>query len=755
MHAHLASSRVVTLVGPGGVGKTRLALRVAEVERRGYGDGWWVVPLAELVRPELLNAAVADALGLKATDGPWQIDALADYIAERTSLLVLDSCEHLLAAVGELVAGLRRTCPNVRFLLTSRRPLRLSGEDVIVVPPLSLPEETTTATPDSLTHYEAVDLFLDRARSARSDFALTADNAPVVAALCRDLDGLPLAIELAAARTPALSPQEIRQGLLEQRVVLDLGYRDADDRQQSLTACVDWSYQLCSPPEQRFWARSSVFTGGFDLSAASAVCGTDDLPPGKILDLVTGLVDQSILLAETGALGQTRYRMLNEIRQFGRERAEKDGELTAMQERHATWCADLVSRFDVEAAGSHQWEWLHRLRLEHANLGSALDQVSAAPGGAETGLVMATRLDLYWSACGLLDEARHWLELRLAAGSGSAEQRGRAMALAARFAVLQNDRPAARDLIARGAASAAGADALRARGALMVPAAMVSVWDGDPGAGADQADGAATMLRDAADLRGELLALFVAGVCHGFAGHPEEAADRHRRCIAKADEAGERHLKALAVAGLGEQELAGGRLDEATGLFRESIRLKSELDDRMGIAVGLDCLGRVAVAEGRGERAALLLGAAEEIWEVVGMSETGNPFAFAPPRSDGLQRARDLLGKKRFRDLFRRGSQLGLDEMVRFALDGGSEEPPARPARVEPSPLTRRELEVAELVADGLSNPEIAERLFISVRTAQGHVENTLRKLGFNSRAKIAAWVTERRVAEQSHAAAT
>ena len=279
---------------------------------------------------------------------------------------------------------------------------------------------------------------------------------------------------------------------------------------------------------------------------------------------------------------------------------------------------------------------------------------------------------------------------------------------------------------------------------------MLAVWDGTPAAAADQADSAVALLRAASDLPGELLALFVAGVCHGFAGNSVEAAARHRQCIARADEVGERHMKALAVAGLGEHELAAGRLDEATALFREAIVLKRELGDRMGIAVGLDSLGRVAIAEGRGERAALLLGAAEGIWDAVGMSETGNPFAFAPSRSDGLQQARKLLGKQRFRELFRRGSQLSLDESVPFALeaDADADQPP--PAPVEPSPLTRRELEVADLVADGLSNPEIAARLFISVRTAQGHVENILRKLGFNSRSLIAAWVTERRLAEQA-----
>ena len=212
-------------------------------------------------------------------------------------------------------------------------------------------------------------------------------------------------------------------------------------------------------------------------------------------------------------------------------------------------------------------------------------------------------------------------------------------------------------------------------------------------------------------------------------------------------------MKALAVAGLGEQQLAAGHLEEATALFGEAIVLSGELGDRMGIAVGLDSLGRVATAQGRGERAALLLGAAEGIWDVVGMSETGNPFAFAPSRSDGLEQARALLGKQRFRDLFRRGSQLALDDIVPLALEADTDATRHLPATfVEPSPLTKRELEVADLVADGFSNPDIAARLFISVRTAQGHVENILRKLGFNSRSRIAAWVTERRLAADAQA---
>ena len=327
------------------MGKTRVALRTAAEGTRTYREGCWIVSLADLANSELLRPAVAEAMDLKGVDRPSELEALADYIAERTALLVLDNCEHLLAAVSLLVEELRATCPNLRFLLTSRRPLRLSGEEVIVVPALSLPDQTTVATPEAITHYEAVNLFLDRATSASSDFELTPANAPAVLALCLDLEGIPLAIELAAARIRVLSPQELRDSLTARLRVLNVGYRDAEERHQSLRACLEWSYHLCTQPEQRLWTRLSVFTGTCDLETATAVCGADDLPADEILELMSALVDQSVIVAEESASGNSRYRMLADIREFGLERAEKDGELRGLMERFATWYSELVSQF--------------------------------------------------------------------------------------------------------------------------------------------------------------------------------------------------------------------------------------------------------------------------------------------------------------------------------------------------------------------------------------------------------------------------
>ena len=351
------ASRVVTLVGPGGVGKTRVALRFAEEARRTYRDGCWVVPLADLADPELLSATVAEALDLQATDRPWQVETLADHIADRTALLVLDNCEHLLPAVGDLVRDCARA---VRPPLPADQPATAAAQrrGRHRWSHRSASPRTTVAAPEAITHYEAVDLFVDRATSARSDFQLTPDNAEAVVTLCRDAGRRPAGPRARCRQDQgAVAAGDLRQP--DRRLeVLNLGYRDAEDRHQSLRACVEWSYDLCTQLEQRFWARSSVFVGGYDLrpqprSAVAATC-----PPGRSSTLMSGLVDQSVVLAEEAAPGYTRYRMLADIRQFGLERAEKAGELHGVQQRHAIWCAELVSRFDDDACGPHQPAWL-------------------------------------------------------------------------------------------------------------------------------------------------------------------------------------------------------------------------------------------------------------------------------------------------------------------------------------------------------------------------------------------------------------
>jgi ATP/maltotriose-dependent transcriptional regulator MalT len=367
---------------------------------------------------------------------------------------------------------------------------------------------------------------------------------------------------------------------------------------------------------------------------------------------------------------------------------------------------------------------------------------------AAAGLRIATDLDTFWVTAGLAQEARHWLETILATGEGAPADRALAMVLLARFCGLQHDLAPARIWAGQAAAEAGISGDDRARGLLAVFAAMIAVWDGDLEAAVEESGRALGLLRRAGDRAGELLALSIHGLCLGFAGTTDAAVSTFESAIVLAQETGETFRQAFCLAGLGEQALVRGEPERAEELFLAALRAKAQLGDRFGVAVALDSLGRAAVASGRARRGAILLGAAGSTWDAIGMRETGNPFAIRSTPSDGIRLARTQLDKRTFRAEFRRGSLLAQEQAVAYALGDSAVLDEGRPP-VAPSPLTRRETEVAELVAEGLSNPEIAERLVISTRTAQGHVENILRKLGFTSRAMIAAWVTHRRAQKE------
>jgi predicted ATPase/DNA-binding CsgD family transcriptional regulator len=714
---------------------------VLEDERRTFRDGAWVVDLSDVTDPTLLEPTVARAVGLHA-DAATSDTFLADFLADRLALLVLDGCEHLVPAVADLVVRLRETCPRLRILATSRQRLDVSGEAVVLVPPLTTPDPTAATSADALTHVEAVALFVDRARLASSDFQLTDESAQAVAELCAALEGIPLALELAAARIDTLSPQGMVRQLADRYRLLDQGYRDAPSRHRSLRACVEWSFDLCTAPEQALWCRVSVMPGGCGLTGVKAVCAGDGIDGEDILDLIDSLVGKSVVRAVHAPDGSVRYAMLDYIAAYGREKLDDASQLDQWRRRQADWCADLAARFRADWIGTHQAELLRQVRREHANVRAALEFCFAHDETAETGLRMATSLDSYWVTAGLADEAQHWLEVGLASQRGEPAERALAMVLAARFAGLQHDLAQARVWRDEASVAAETADDDRARGLLLVLTSVLAVWNGDAGAAVDASDRAAPLLRAVGDVAGELVALQMSGMSHGFAGDRVGALTAYEQVIALSEQHGEIFRRSYALTGLGEQALAAGDAPRADELFRESLQMRAGLEDRMGIALGLGSMGRCAAAQRDGERAAILLGAAESIRDDIGMQETRNPFAPPHAFSEGVKRIRRLLGKRAFRVAFRRGSALTQEQAIAYALDGRLE---ADEVLLEPSPLTRRETEIAELVAEGLSNPEIAKRLVISVRTAQGHVENILRKLGFTSRAMIAAWVTERR----------
>jgi predicted ATPase/DNA-binding XRE family transcriptional regulator len=426
--------RLVTLTGPGGVGKTRLALRVLELAGPDFPDGVAFVPLAPIRDPALVAAAVARILGVRETPDRPLLDAVKASLRARTLLLVLDNLEHLLAA-APLVTDLLGVCPNVKVLATSRAVLRVSGEHVVAVPPLAVPDPARPALPDRVGRAEAVQLFVERATAVRGDFGLTPDNAPTVAAICRRLDGLPLAVELAAARLATLPPRALLARLDGQLALLTGGPRDAPDRQRTMRDAIAWSHDLLSADEQRLFRRLAVFVDGLTLEAAAAVAGDG----ADVLDGVASLAANSLLKPEAGPDGLPRFGMLETIREFGLERLATAGEAERMGRRHAEWFAGLAE----DAWPSFQRRavregWLERLEAEHDNLRAALAWL-LGHGGGEQAVRLAGALLPLWFFNGHLAEGERWLDAALAAGAAPTTDRARALLAAGYLAHYQGD----------------------------------------------------------------------------------------------------------------------------------------------------------------------------------------------------------------------------------------------------------------------------------------------------------------------------
>src|SRR5215472_3350934 len=443
----LAGSRLVTLTGIGGVGKTRLALRAAAGVRRAFRDGVWLVRLDQLRDEALVAQAVAAALGLQDRAGYAPAASLAEYLAGRQLLLVLDNCEHLVDAVAELAGLLLRAAAGLRVLATSREALTIDGETVLAVPPLPVPPPGRRLTAAELTRFPAVGLFAERAAQVVPGFAVTEANAAAVAGICRRVDGLPLAIELAAARLPVLSAQQIDERLGDRLGLLTRGGRARPARQQTLRASIEWSWELCSRAERLVWARCSVFAGGFELDAAEGVCADDRLAAGRVLDLLAGLAGKSILIAGYRE-GVARYRLPEPLREFGQERLCESGEETALRRRHRDWHEQLARRVDVDWLSPQMTEWAPRLFREHANVQAAQDFCQAEPGEAEAGLRIALHVwpYYYWLA-GHLSEGRYRLGQALARAREPTIWRARGLILAGYLTAIGGDRGAAQPLL--------------------------------------------------------------------------------------------------------------------------------------------------------------------------------------------------------------------------------------------------------------------------------------------------------------------
>ncbi|MEV4065656.1 ATP-binding protein [Nonomuraea dietziae] len=732
----LAGSRLVTLVGVGGVGKTRLALRVAADVRRAFPDGVYLVELAALECPDLLVQAVTEALEIPDLSTRPLLEVVAEHLRDRQTLVVLDNCEHLLHGCAVMAETLVRSAPGLRILATSRQVLGVAGEQTMVVPPLPLLDGDMSRPPGrSPEQSDAVRLFAERAGAVLPGFAVTDDNREAVVRICRSLDGIPLAIELAAVRLRAISVEQLLARLEDRFRVLTVGSKVVLPRQRTLRALIDWSYLLCTAQEQLLWARLSVFSGSLDLEGAEHVCSGDGIPTEEILDLVIGLVDKSILVREEHR-SKVRFRLLETIRQYGRDRLRESGQEERLRHRHRDWYLDLVLRAQHDWFTPEQVTWYARLRTEHGNLRTALDFCLAAGGEAESGLIIASALRYYWIAADSPHEGRNWFDRLLAADERPTPARAWALCVKARLAVLQSDFTAAAALLEECGELALRFDDLTITGSATYVAGLAALLQQDLPRALTLLGKALDCSRRTDDQIGVVNSLIYLATTRSLLGQSDQAVEQFEECLAICGPRHENWFRSYTLWTYGIEVWKRGDTRRAVEMEREAVRLKEPFDDHLGIALCIEALAWMSCGDGDSERAALLLGALREIWRSFG----GPLFGYLAEHHDACERAaRGDLGARGFEAAFRKGTGLTLAEALEYAM---REDPPEVEPQRRPSPLTRREMEIARLVAQGMSNKAIAAALVIAQRTAEGHVEHILVKLGFTSRVQIAAWVS-------------
>lgn len=720
--------RLLTLTGPGGVGKTRLALAVAESVHDDFRDGVTFVPLALVDNPGLVGPAIAHALNVRQSSQQPLVNSLRDALHDRHLLLVLDNFEHVLPAVS-LVAELLARCPGLSILVTSRAVLHLYGERGYLVPPLRLPNSNHLQSIEDLEQYEAVHLFIDRAQEARDDFELTPGNAAAVAAICARLDGLPLAIELAAARSRMLSPQALLARLEDRLHLLTGGPRNAPVRQQTIRNTVAWSYDLLSADNQLLLGQLAHFVGGWTLESAEAVCD----PEIDVFEGLMTLSDHSLIHQIDRPDGSARFTMLETIREYALEQLETSGTAGATRVRHAGYLLQLAEQTSAASNGPDHHQWLNRLEDERSNLYSALRySIEQAPG--DLGLRLATALYGFWYIHGPKKEGALWIERALARSSAApAELRVRALYQLGEFARIRGEYVQATDL---GEQSLALATQANNEGAI------ASAWFllGNI-ASSNAQDDRAIQLFEEALLRYRALddpdrVAFVLnnlGQAVSRRGDIDRATVLFEESLAIWRSIGSKWGTAIALISLGESARDHRDYLRARDYYLESLTLMQSFDDHWGIVDCLYDLAEIMLELKQPQRTVCLFSAAEKIRVTLGIV----PGVGEQARQRRiLDTARAALDSVAFTAAWEQGQAVHLNDVVQVAV-----EPVAVPTAAQPvSRLTARELDVVRLLIDGLSNHEISDALFISPHTVANHVASIMNKLGMESRTAVATW---------------
>jgi predicted ATPase/DNA-binding CsgD family transcriptional regulator len=786
-------TRALTLCGAGGIGKTRLALQTLDAAADEFPDGTWFVELGDLRQPDLVVSRVATAIGVSEEPGRPLLDTLADALRSRRLLLALDNCEHLIEACARLCQRLLASSRGLRLLATSREPLRVAGERVWQVPPLSVAPDGALATAAEAGRYEATRLFAERAAASLPGFAIDPVNAAAVAQLCRALDGMPLAIELAAARVRVLSVTQIGARLADRFGLLTIGDRTAPPRHRTLRATIDWSHELLTPPEQMLLRLLSVFCG-WSLEMAEQVCCDDDIPAAAILDLTAALVDKSLVVLEPEVLGQARYRLLDTIRDYAAARLAEAGESAAFERRLrdytlATTEQNLaIGMARIQAPWSARVDVFRRYDVDAGNVWQMLDRCLASCD-AEAGLRIAAAVSPCWIVRGAFAEGGEWLDSFLALEAPAVPPGARGAALVARAQLaLSRDRAAAESWAEQGLALCrAAADEFWTAAALNL-LAEIALHTGRTEQAATRAGQALSLAQAAGDGWNEGYALGTRAAIAGQLGKLRETQELaaasmavmrcidHQWGVARTllglgdlarlrGDPGDAHAKYLAaleilreidarpeiarcLAGLGRVAIELDALGLARQHLAESLRLCRSTGSRIGMARGLEAFAALAVKEKRPEQAVRLTAAATALRETAGLP------ALPGARVELYLAAARRLGEPSIARLWGQGLVLPAEAAVALALgEPGRQETIGGRATIAVTAgadyalaippqgtLTAREREVVALVASGLTNKAIADELFITQATAARHMANILAKLGFSSRTQVAAW---------------
>ncbi|HET6312934.1 MAG TPA: tetratricopeptide repeat protein [Chloroflexia bacterium] len=708
----LARCRLLTLTGTGGSGKTRLALEVASCVAEDYPQGAWLVELSSITDPALPVQEVATLFGVREEPGTPLLDTLAAYLHSTRTLLVLDNCEHLVDECAELADRLLTACPGLRVLATSRQPLGLDYEVAHRVPPMSMPDATQLPQVEELERYEALRLFVERATAIRSDFVVGQEHVSALVELAAKLDGLPLAIELAAARTRVLSVQQIVERLDERFRLLSTTSRSASPRHRSLQAVMDWSYELLSEEERAVLRSLSMFAGAFTLEAVQAVSGLE-VDEFETIDLLSRLVDRSLLNVDERG-GAATYRMLETIRRYGIERLEEAGEATPARDRLLEYYTDLAESTENELLSVSQPLWLERLEREHDNLRASLEWgwTSERVRNRQLGLRLAGALVWFWYFRGYLSEGRTWLERLLGEEGARRPSVGLAKSLSAAgvLSYLQSDYLVARERLEEGLRVWRALGDLRGTAFALTFLGRVAQQLDDPRAAELGAESVA-LFREHGDKWGLALSLDFLGEVARERGDHARAEELHRESMSLYLEVGHSWGVALELSHFGHVALRAGDYATARQRLEEAIEIQRTVGDKWMLAWTLHNLGHVVRAQGDHAQAAVFHDESLQLFRELG-GLGGMPAAAA---------SRDAL----------------------FEAPSLVPQPPSPAPQDNPHNLTPREIEVLQLIAEGLTDAQVADRLVLSTRTVQAHLRSIYSKLDITTRSAATRYALE------------